>query len=443
MSNIEKKAFYKKPIFYVTIAFIVFLVLLIMPSKNNYNKANSSATAKNNTKNTKTVDNAVATQNANVNANANTTDDKKTTNSTVDNASSVKPAVNDYANTGNTPNKFVKTTNVNIIKLASTNYTMLDSVVGVVDSQNTTKVSAESSGVIAVIKVAEGDKVSKNQVIAVLQNKELVNQKQSLLADIDDMVAKIKQQEKNLQRYESLLQDGFASEIEVEQAKLDLNTLKQKLVSLQVALKNNDIQQSKLMVKATANGVVKTKKAEVGDFVGTGAVVVELIDSQNLKVTAGVSFDSAKEVKVGSKVDIFSLTNNAKLASGTVQLIKPEIDSTTKTSQVQINFKNTNNNIKVGGTVKLNLQLQTINNAFLLPARAVVLRPSGYVVYVLSKVRKDLGKNVYEVVEQVVSVEEVENGIYLENSGNLAPNSLIVLEGAGFLTNNALVKVSE
>lgn len=442
MSNVEKKAFYKKPIFYVTLAFILFLVLIIMPSKNNYNQAskgnvvNAQATAKDSASNTNNAENV-----DNTNAKPSTTTNQKSNNTNASNNQSATTTPVKSAN--NTASKPTKTTNVNIIKVVNTDYTVLDSVVGVVNSQNTTKVSAESSGVIAVVKVNEGDKVTKNQVVAVLQNKELVNQKQSLLADIDDMVAKIKQQEKNLQRYESLLQEGFASEVEVEQARLDVNTLKQKLVSLQVALKNNAIQQNKLMVRATATGVVKTKKVEEGDFIGTGGVVVELIDTNNLKVTAGVSFDSAKYIKVGSSVNIFSLTNNTKLASGTVTLIKPEIDSTTKTSQVQVNFKNTNGGIKVGGTVKLNLPLQTIKNAVLLPARAVILRPAGYVVYVLSKSRKDLGKNIYEVTEQVVSVEEVENGIYLENSGNLVPNSLIVLEGAGFLTNNALVKVSE
>jgi RND family efflux transporter MFP subunit len=88
---------------------------------------------------------------------------------------------------------------------------------------------------------------------------------------------------------------------------------------------------------------------------------------------------------------------------------------------------------KPGATVNGTVVLGEHANAVVIPEESVVLRPAGQVVYVVQG----------DKVEQRMVEVGVQQGGMVEILGGLLLGETVVVDGAGFLTDQALVNVSK
>ena len=86
-----------------------------------------------------------------------------------------------------------------------------------------------------------------------------------------------------------------------------------------------------------------------------------------------------------------------------------------------------------GATVTGEVTLSTLPAAMMIPEQSLVLRPAGEVVYVVRE----------NIAHQAIVKTGLRQHGFIEITSGLKPNDLIVVDGAGFLTDKAPVKIAK
>lgn len=126
------------------------------------------------------------------------------------------------------------------------------------------KIGAEIAGRIAEVKIAKGQVVTKNQIIALIDKGDLDAQLERAKAQL-----KVRQQEFNAAS--ALKNKGLQGEVAFTNAAAALTDAQSSLSTVQRLLDNTQ-------VRAPFEGIVETLPIEKGDFVGIGDPVASIID---------------------------------------------------------------------------------------------------------------------------------------------------------------------
>ena len=420
----QKPVLYKRPVFYIIVSLVVLLVLMIIPTtfkdrlvKHGEEVGNTGVV--DNNSNNRTQNNIGISSNNQRESNLN--DD-------------------------NTGLEDVDTTNSGILRVSAYQiqtqpYTITENVLGFVYSGSVNNVVAEMPGFVNSLSVQEGDRVHKGDVLAVIESQDLYNNRRSVLADINSMKAQIELQDLTVNRITELVENGFSSQADLDAANLQLTSYKNKLISLQSSLKNINRDISKLTIKSPQSGFVQKKEVNNGDFIGSGSLIVQIIDDVDLKIRAGIPLDRANDIVVGKNVKVTYLATGQNFDAH-VSSIKPELDESTRTIQVIIDIDSSNFNLRPASVVSLDIEINKVDDAILIPEESVVLRPQGSVVYVVPSIKEDTVQHVKAVAVEVMELNDG-SGMLMEVSDALSPGDIIVRQGAGFLTDQAMIRLGK
>lgn len=228
-----------------------------------------------------------------------------------------------------------------------------------------TTVFAEQSGALLTFNVNEGDSISQDQEVGLIDTTQTWLKIQQLGAtkqvyqsqkpDMERQIAATRQQlakaQQDEQRYRELVADGAApskmlddatSQVKVLQKQLDaqVSTLNTQLSTLNSQLSTADVQIEQLRdmlrkchVTAPTKGTVLEKYVERGEFVATGKPLFKVADTQNMYLRAYVTSAQLQTVKIGQQVKVFADYGNQqkKEYDGTVAWISSRSEFTPKT----------------------------------------------------------------------------------------------------------------
>jgi RND family efflux transporter MFP subunit len=160
-------------------------------------------------------------------------------------------------------------------------------VQGGVSSDRAVMINAEANGIIESIKVSEGQKVNKGQVLAEIDT-------QILSSNIQEVRTRLEFAEYNYNKQKELFDRGVGTEFELEQASNQLNTLNSQLNTLQA-------QRSKAIVKAPFSGVVDEIMTNEGEMTGVQSPLLRLVNNAEVEVGANISEHYYTSVHKGTK----------------------------------------------------------------------------------------------------------------------------------------------
>ena len=141
-------------------------------------------------------------------------------------------------------------------------------VQGNIETDQDVMLTAEMGGIITEINVKEGQKVSKGQVIAQVDA--------SILAsNVAELESQLNYAEYMLSKQEELNKRGVGSEIDLETAKNQVNSLKASINSL-------NTQRGKSTIKAPFTGFIDQVFARKGQMAGPSAPLVRLVNNEKI-----------------------------------------------------------------------------------------------------------------------------------------------------------------
>ena len=218
---------------------------------------------------------------------------------------------------------------------------------GYVVAQRKASVSSKGTGVLVYLGVVEGDKVKEGQIIARLDDRDIVAQLDQAKSNYQLYKAQLNEIENNYNREKELFGRGLSSQQALDQAEANYKTLLANIDIAQAGIRVAEVALENMIIRAPFNGTVLTKNAEVGEIVApfgasttSRAAVVTIADMTSLMVETDVSESNIEKIKQDLDCEIVLDAYPDKSYQGYVFKIVPTADRSKATVLVKVGFKN-------------------------------------------------------------------------------------------------------
>jgi len=203
------------------------------------------------------------------------------------------------------------------------------SFLGILYYDRTSNVSSEVAGLVEIITVREGDRVSKSSPLVRL-NTDLLDKKIAMSRTrIEQIELRIRHAEKNYQRLDTLYVEQGVSEKDFDDAYFTYQEYGKDKQTAEKELEELLLQKEKSVIPAPFDGVILEKNVDAGDWVQQGKQLVRIGSSHDLYVRVPVAETVLQFVTLGSEVPVVINAFNRELV-GTVDDYDPIADPKTK-----------------------------------------------------------------------------------------------------------------
>jgi len=358
-------------------------------------------------------------------------------------------------------------------------------VTGVVEANETVRVTSEIMGQAKEIKVKDGQEVKKGDVLFVLNDEQIkiqIAQAQATLDSVQASYDKIKSgarpqeikqaesavlqakinrdsAEENFIRMQKLFSENAISEQQFEQAKNqyeiadvqyqsaqesyelviegaaeeDLKSVEAQVRQAKAALDIAKYQLKNTKIIAPISGKVTSIAVSSGEMISPSMPLLTLIDVSRIFVKVGISEKDISKIKEGQKVKLEIDAFPEEQFQGKVTSKGVAVEQISKTLEVKIEIIDPAVDIPIGVFARGDIIIRTNNNALIIPASALTRKKDGIYVFV--------------VEEGIAKQKEVELGIIqderVEILTGLLENEEIVVLGNQELENGFKVEVLE
>ena len=227
------------------------------------------------------------------------------------------------------------------------------------------------AGKIRARLVDVGTHVTKDQVIAELDSRDLELATSSARASLSSATAALKLAESEYERYKTLFERRFVSQLEFDAKTHARAAASAHVAEARAALDSARNQTGYAQLRADADGVIMTVTAEVGQVVGAGQPVVTLARDGGSEVEIDVPELAIEHIKLGDKAGVELWTANGARLDGKVREIAPAADATTRTYRVRVSIADAAAAPRLGQTARVYFSADADDEQFLVPLSAL------------------------------------------------------------------------
>lgn len=252
---------------------------------------------------------------------------------------------------------FVLTKDVSVISPHTGSAVEAVYATGTVEPTIMVPIASRTSAHLLELNATEGQEVKKGDVLARLENSEQQ-------ATVNDLTAKLSFAAANLARKEKLLRSQSISRDVLDSAKADVE-------SLLAQVEKAKAQANYLTLVAPADGLIIKRDGEVGELIQSGQAIFYLSCCAPMRITAEVDEEDIPLVQIGQNVLIQSDAFPDKVYKGKIAKITPKGDPVARSYRVRISFDDADIPFMIGMTTEANIIIKEINDALLIPAKAI------------------------------------------------------------------------
>jgi RND family efflux transporter MFP subunit len=306
-------------------------------------------------------------------------------------------------------------------------------------------VTPKTAGRVVRLLVNVGDTVGKDTLIAELEDDELQQQVNRAKASINVAGASLSQREAeqanarlNLQRAETLLKDGLIPRQQFEAEKTSVQVLEAQVELARAQQKQAEAELRELLIRldqtkvyAPINGQVSMRNVDVGALVGPSTPIVQIVNIRTLVTFTSVPESDVAKMQVGTEATVRVDALPDRPFTGRVARISPVLDPSTRAATVEIEIPNPNMQLRAEMFVRVEMNLQSIREAVIIPRQSLVYRGDSSGVYVVEN-----GKQTFRFIETGLTQDT-----NVEVLSNLAPGTVVVAKGASMLREGDIMKI--
>jgi HlyD family secretion protein len=139
---------------------------------------------------------------------------------------------------------------------------------------------------------------------------------------------------------------------------------------------NAEAQLSYTKITSPIDGVVTDRPFYTGETAAAGMPVVTVMDLSQVVARSHISQQEASHLKAGDPATI-TVPGESGAVKGRVTLVSPALDPNSTTVEVWVTAPNPGGRLKPGSSVRVSMVGQTIPNAIVIPAAALLTAPDG------------------------------------------------------------------
>lgn len=222
---------------------------------------------------------------------------------------------------------------------------------GAIAARIQTNVGFRTGGKVVSRKVEVGQHVAPDDVLATLDPKEQQADVDNAEAALASAQAQAQQARQTFGRQKSLLDSGFATRANFDQAQETLNTSEAQVRSAQASLNTAREQLSYTELKAGEAGIIVSRSVEAGQVVQAGQTVFVLAQDGPRDAVFNVPEAMMTAPPTDKTVDVVLQSDPAVKASGAVREVSPILDPATSTVTVKVGLTDTPAAMTLGAAV--------------------------------------------------------------------------------------------
>ncbi len=240
------------------------------------------------------------------------------------------------------------------------------SLSGSIEANEQVEIRSEVSGIVETINFIEGSNVSKGQVLFKVNDIEL--RAQLAQASTREGLAA-----ENERRAQLLLKKEAISQEEYDLARADYKSAQAQTQLIRAQI-------GKTSVKAPFSGKIGLRSISPGTYITPAVLVAKLVNIGKLKITFSIPEKYASQVKQNSNLT-FTVAGSFEKYTAKIYAIEPEVEVATRTLQVRAIADNKDGKLLPGTFANVELALDVIKDAIIIPTEAIVPIQNGKKVF--------------------------------------------------------------
>jgi RND family efflux transporter MFP subunit len=324
----------------------------------------------------------------------------------------------------------VRKTPVTVAQAVEQRVDAVETTVGRLEAIAAPALAAETSGRVVRLFVDGGSVVKQGQVLAELDGEPQRLAVASARASVARLEALLANQQRTVKRYQEL-RTKAVSESMLEEAIAQQSAREAELNDARARLAEAEYRLDRTRIKSPADAIVERRLISVGDYVSPGTPVVTIVGKDEMRVVLPFPERLSGQLKPGLAVTLDQPSRPGQPVAGTISEVRPMVGTNNRAVEALVELP-AGTDWPPGGSVTARVVLAS-RDGVVVPAGSVVRRPAGDVVYL---VQDD------KAVERKVTVG-IRTSELAEILSGVEAGATVVVSGAGFLTDGALLTVRE
>lgn len=288
------------------------------------------------------------------------------------------------------------------------------------------EIHARVVGYLERMLFSEGKRVEAGQPLFIINPAQYKARAEKARAQLKKDKAQAAKAERDVQRLKPLFEQNAVSRLDLENAVAALENAQASVSMSKADLDQAELELSYTTARSPISGYVSERHVDIGSLVGGSgksllATVVEtdtvLVD---FKMTA-LDYLKSKErnVSIGERdssrswqptVSVTLADNSVYPLKGVVDFADPQVDPQTGTFTVRAQLSNPDRKLLPGQFTKVKLLLDVVENAIIIPRKAVSIETGGAYVYVMKR-DSTAERRFIEIAQELENEVIVERGL--------------------------------
>lgn len=299
--------------------------------------------------------------------------------------------------------------------------------------QDRANISPFIGGNVRSIKIIEGDRVSKGQILAYLEHPDIISMQQEFQEKNDELVY-LKQ---DFERKQTLYDKGVSSgkEFQMAQSKYrstssSVNALKAKLRLL--GLKTDKIAKGQIFsavpIATPISGFVDEVMVSLGDYVAPQTKMFTVSDNSKLHVDLKVYEKDIRKVKLGQEIFFTVATKPNEILKAKVHSIGKTFETEPKALHIHADMDNKNGALLPGMYVEGRI-VQGDRLSFAVPEEAIIKEGEQSFIFILDEdSKKEEGRMKYKMIPVSTGITDL-GFVEINLPAGIAKNIKVVTKG--------------
>lgn len=321
------------------------------------------------------------------------------------------------------------------------------SAFGNIQTEDLVEIVPQVSNRVTEIHVDLGDNVNQGDLLAEIYEAPFREAVQQAQAQVRQARATLNRDSTELGRQEQLLEREVISRSEFETAQSTyLNSLAQ-YESAQATLAQSQEDLNNTNIVSPVNGVILSRSISEGDVASTGTTIFEIANLTGFETRVFLPIQDWQRVEVGQQVQMALSTAGENIAEGVVSRKSPRLDPTTGLGEVVISLTNTSSSVYQGALVQARINLQTKENAVVIPRSALVEKVDTYIEPETGTIELERTYSAFITQGDTSAVRRelelgIEQGDRIEVLDGLQPGDKLVVTGQQSLEDGSPIQIA-
>ncbi|WP_286740835.1 efflux RND transporter periplasmic adaptor subunit [Acinetobacter sp. UBA1496] len=237
---------------------------------------------------------------------------------------------------------------------------------GTLRAVNQSSIQAQVTATATQVYVQVGQAVSKGQVLVRLNNQDNAARLAQARANLSAAQAQANLAKNMMQRKQRLLDQGFISKVEYEQANVDYQAQLENVRAQQANVNIAQKAEREGTIYSPISGVITQRQVDAGQTVAAGQTLFEIVDPNHLEIQAKLPSDMQAALKVGQRIE-YTIQGNPAQLTAVLSRISPIADPASRQIEFFAKPNETINSLSIGSFVEGNILASTQVSGQLIP----------------------------------------------------------------------------